>query len=412
MATDFRLKETLPEITEAVVASYHEAALTTHLGHKPLPSREVVAEILCDLLDLLYPGYWRRQNLHLGNVEYHVGDLIDGLHDKLTIQIARAMRHEYDQTHPDGPAIDLEGLARSRRRLNAACASCRTFARSAGARTCRAAYVKATRPPKSHHEIIFCYPGLEAVSVYRIAHELLLLGVPLIPRMMSEHAHARTGVDIHPGARIGPGFFIDHGTGVVIGETCDIGTNVKLYQGVTLGALSFPRDANGNIIRGMKRHPTLEDEVVVYANATILGGDTVIGRHAVIGSNVWLTQSVAPSTVVSLEKPSLRMKGPQSMDFVANYQICSARSAKCGVPSEENSALRTSHFALLCTPNSSPSIPSPPNPSGSRGQRRCCAGAVLSPSRRRRSTALVPMHSMPTPLPVSSAPRADLQTIR
>ncbi len=174
---------------------------------------------------------------------------------------------------------------------------------------------------KSHHEIIFCYPGLEAVSVYRIAHELLLLGVPLIPRMMTEYAHQKTGIDIHPGARIGPGFFIDHGTGVVIGETCDIGANVKLYQGVTLGALSFPRDAAGNIIRGMKRHPTLEDDVVVYANATILGGDTVIGKGAVIGSSVWLTQSVGPSTVVSLEKPSLRIKGPASQDFTPNYVI-------------------------------------------------------------------------------------------
>ena len=141
-------------------------------------------------------------------------------------------------------------------------------------RTCEAAFV-GDPAAKSHHEIIFCYPGLEAVTIYRIAHELLLLGVPLIPRMMTEHAHSKTGIDIHPGARIGPGFFIDHGTGVVIGETCDIGKNVKLYQGVTLGALSFPRDAAGNIIRGMKRHPTLEDEVVVYANATILGGDTV-----------------------------------------------------------------------------------------------------------------------------------------
>ena len=174
---------------------------------------------------------------------------------------------------------------------------------------------------KSHHEIIFCYPGLEAVSIYRIAHELLLLGVPLIPRMMTEHAHHRTGIDIHPGARIGSGFFIDHGTGVVIGETCDIGVNVKLYQGVTLGALSFPRDAEGNIIRGMKRHPTLENDVVVYANATILGGDTVVGKGAVIGSSVWLTQSVGPSTVVSLEKPSLRIKGPSGQEFVPNYVI-------------------------------------------------------------------------------------------
>src|SRR5438552_5804750 len=162
---------------------------------------------------------------------------------------------------------------------------------------------------KSHHEIVFCYPGLEAVTVYRVAHELFLQGVPLIPRMMTEWAHSKTGIDIHPGARIGPGFFIDHGTGVVIGETCDIGTNVKLYQGVTLGALSFPRDADGQIIRGKKRHPTLEDEVVVYANATILGGDTVIGKGSVIGSNVWLTNSVPPSTQVVIEKPSLRVRG-------------------------------------------------------------------------------------------------------
>src|SRR5207237_7595838 len=183
-----------------------------------------------------------------------------------------------------------------------------------------AAYVRAPAA-HSHHEIVFCYPGLEAVTVYRLAHELLLQGVPLIPRMMTELAHSKTGIDIHPGARIGPGFFIDHGTGVVIGETCDIGRGVKLYQGVTLGALSFPRDAAGNIIRGMKRHPTLEDEVDVYANATILGGDTVVGHHAVIGSSVWLTHSVAPYTVVSMEKPSLRIKGAGPQDFVANYQI-------------------------------------------------------------------------------------------
>src|SRR3954463_13035568 len=141
---------------------------------------------------------------------------------------------------------------------------------------------------------------------------MLLIGVPLIPRMMTEYAHSKTGIDLHPGARIGPGFFIDHGPGVGIGETCDVGKNGKLYQGVRLGALSFPRDASGNIIRGMKRHPTLEDEVVVYANATILGGDTVVGHHAVIGSNVWLTQSVAPRTVVLLEKPQLRMRNPDA----------------------------------------------------------------------------------------------------
>ncbi len=318
MATDIRLKEALPDITESVVGTYTECSRTSHLGHKPLPSREVIGHILADLLDVLFPGYGRRQNLHIGNVEYHVGDLIDGLHDTLTQQIARALRHEHECMAAECRVpLDLESLAQQK--------TVELLKRLPDVRMVLEQDVKAAfegdPAAKSHHEIIFCYPGLEAVTIYRVAHELLLLGVPLIPRMMTEHAHQKTGIDIHPGARIGPGFFIDHGTGVVIGETCDIGAGVKLYQGVTLGALSFPRDANGNIIRGMKRHPTLEDEVVVYANATILGGDTVIGKHAVIGSNVWLTQSVAPLTVVSLEKPSLRIKGPAGQDFVPNYMI-------------------------------------------------------------------------------------------
>jgi serine O-acetyltransferase len=314
MATDIRLKEGLSEITEALVATYAECKYINHLGHKPLPSREAVAELVADLLDILYPGFQRRQNLHIGNVEYHVGDVIDRLHDALTQQIARALRHEFCQEDPNA---DFEALAQQKavdflRHLPEIRTVLETDVESA--------YL-GDPAAKSHHEIVFCYPGLEAITTYRIAHELLLLSVPLIPRMMTELAHSRTGIDIHPGARIGPGFFIDHGTGVVIGETCDIGRNVKLYQGVTLGALSFPRDASGNIIRGMKRHPTLEDEVVVYANATLLGGETVVGHHAVIGSNVWLTSSVEPFTVVSLEKPSLRMKGPETRDFVPSYQI-------------------------------------------------------------------------------------------
>jgi serine O-acetyltransferase len=314
MSTDIRLKEGLPEVTEALVATYAECQYINHLGHKPLPSREVIVEIVGELLDILYPGYWRRQNLHIGNVEYHVGDVIDGLHDKMTTQIARVLRHDCDQ--PEA-GLDFERMAQQKtieflKQL--------PELRYVLEQDVQAAYV-GDPAAKSCHEIIFCYPGLEAVTTYRMAHELLLLGVPLIPRMMTEHAHSKTGIDIHPGARIWPSFFIDHGTGVVIGETCDIGKHVKLYQGVTLGALSFPRDASGNIIRGMKRHPTLEDEVVVYANATILGGDTVIGHHAVVGSSVWLTQSVAPYTVVSLEKPSLRMRGPDQTDFALNYQI-------------------------------------------------------------------------------------------
>ena len=311
MATDIRLKEGLPEITEALVATYTECRHINHLGHKPLPSREAIVEILADLMDILYPGYVRRQNLHMGNVEYHVGDLVDGLHDKLTQQIARALRHDFDEESGPAERLDFEAVAQHKAiELLKRLADLRTILEQ----DVQAAFV-GDPAAKSFHEIIFCYPGLEAVTVYRIAHELLLLGVPLIPRMMTEHAHSKTGIDIHPGARIGQSFFIDHGTGVVIGETCDIGAHVKLYQGVTLGALSFPRDSAGNIIRGMKRHPTLENDVVVYANATILGGDTVIGHHAVIGSSVWLTHGVDPYTVVSMEKPSLRIKSPE------NYHI-------------------------------------------------------------------------------------------
>lgn len=335
MATDIRLKEVLPEITEALVATYTQCNQTSHLGHKPLPSREIIVEVVNELLDILYPGYWQRQNLHLGNVEYHVGDVIDGLHDKLTQQITRALRHEYaeggqrvvseNREHNGFPGRhrapesgpDFEALAQQKAvELLRSLPGLRLLLEQ----DVLAAY-EGDPAAKSYQEVIFCYPGLEAVSVYRIAHELLLLGVPLIPRMMTEYAHSKTGIDIHPGARIGSGFFIDHGTGVVIGETCDIGRNVKLYQGVTLGALSFPRDAEGNIIRGKKRHPTLEDEVVVYANATILG-DTLLGHHAVIGSSVWLTHGVAPYTVVSLEKPSLRIKVPGTEDPLGGfYQI-------------------------------------------------------------------------------------------
>ena len=176
---------------------------------------------------------------------------------------------------------------------------------------------------KSLDEVIFCYPGLEAITVYRLAHVLYELDIPFIPRMMTGWAHSRTGIDIHPGAKIGRHFFIDHGTGVVIGETTDIGEHVKLYQGVTLGALSFATDVEGNLVRGHKRHPTIEDRVVIYASATILGGKTVIGHDSVIGSSVWLTHSVEPHTTVTMEKPRLRIRAevPDELKPELNYSI-------------------------------------------------------------------------------------------
>ncbi len=160
---------------------------------------------------------------------------------------------------------------------------------------------------KSFDEIIFSYPGIFAIAVYRVAHQLFKAGVPLLPRIMTEHAHSVTGIDIHPGAEIGESFVIDHGTGVVIGETTNIGKNVRIYQSVTLGALSIPRNA-GDEFRGKKRHPTIEDDVIIYSGATILGGDTIIGARSVIGGNVWLTQSIPPDTTVALESPRLTYK--------------------------------------------------------------------------------------------------------
>jgi serine O-acetyltransferase len=157
-------------------------------------------------------------------------------------------------------------------------------------------------------EVILAYPGLLAISVQRLAHSLYEREVPLMPRIMSEWAHNQTGIDIHPGANIGKNFFIDHGTGVVIGETTDIGNNVKVYQGVTLGALSFPKDERGRVVRGTKRHPTVRDNVTIYANAIILGGDTVIGENSVIGGSVFVTSSVPPNSVVTFKPPELRLK--------------------------------------------------------------------------------------------------------
>jgi serine O-acetyltransferase len=308
MATDLRLKAELPELTNRILETYKSNGRINHLGHCPLPNYQAIIDSLEDLKEVIFPGYRRRQNLHLGNVAYHVGDLIDALHDSLTEQIARALRHEHDIKHRtrcgQGAEVDFEALGQAK---TVQFLESLPRVRELLATDVQAAF-DGDPAATSLDEIIFCYPGLEAITVQRLAHELYGLDVPIIPRMMTEWAHSRTGIDIHPGARIGPSFFIDHGTGVVIGETCDIASGVKLYQGVTLGALSFPKDEQGNIIRGRKRHPTIEDNVVIYANATILGGDTVVGAGSVIGASVSLNKSVPPNTIVTIEKPSLRFR--------------------------------------------------------------------------------------------------------
>ncbi|MEM1228343.1 MAG: serine acetyltransferase [Planctomycetota bacterium] len=323
MASDFRLKEQLPQLTEQIVATYTPDDSINHLGHCPLPSYSAVVDILLDLKDVLYPGYRRNTNLHQGNIRYHVGGLIDSLHDQLTIQIGRALRHDHRVNHSHADcetAIDFEAKGQAM--------AIEFLKRIPKLRHLLGTDVQAAFDGdpacQTTDEVVFCYPGFEAITVYRVAHELVQLQVPFIPRMMTEWAHKQTGIDIHPGASVGEYFFIDHGTGVVIGQTCEIGEHVKLYQGVTLGALSFPTDADGQLIRGQKRHPTIEDHVVVYANATILGGRTVVGRESVIGSSVWITRSVNPNTTVMLEKPQLKVRAgdrPDDLYPELNYQI-------------------------------------------------------------------------------------------
>jgi serine O-acetyltransferase len=261
-------------------------------GRMVLPSREAVIAIVEDLRSVLFPGYFGTNDLNDESLHYFVGATLARAMRLLEEQIRRGVavgaRHDYeDCDHCTQTAQQVTKTFLSR------VPQIRTLVRS----DVDAAY-EGDPALKSKDEAIFAYPGIFAVTNQRIAHELHTLGVPLIPRIITEHAHALTGIDIHPGAAIGEKFFIDHGTGVVVGETAVIGRNVTLYQGVTLGAKSFPLDADGNPIKGIPRHPIVEDEVVIYAGATILGRIT-IGKGSSVGGNVWLTASVPPGTRVT-----------------------------------------------------------------------------------------------------------------
>jgi len=261
-------------------------------GRVTLPSRQAVLRVVEDLRAVLFPGYFGTSDLHDESLHYFVGATLARALSALEEQICRGFAF-----------TDRHELATCRHCCDAAAAITRSFLaqlpeiRRLCATDVEAAY-EGDPALKSRDEAIFAYPGIFAVTNQRIAHALHVLGVPLIPRIITEHAHTVTGIDIHPGARIGEKFFIDHGTGVVIGETAVIGRNVRLYQGVTLGAKSFPLDAQGKPIKGIDRHPIVEDDVVVYSGATILGRITV-GKGSSIGGNVWVTQSVAPNSRVT-----------------------------------------------------------------------------------------------------------------
>lgn len=288
----------LPAIAEKIIAKCNDGECYNHIDYEPIPSKTSVIDIVQLLREVLFPGYFIREKLDPVNLSYSMGRTVSILFDQLSEQICHSIRHDcfrYDQ--------ECSECAEKGNEVSLALLESIPELRETLARDVAAAYA-GDPAAKSFDEIIFSYPGIFALMVYRVAHEIHTMAVPLLPRIMSEYAHSITGIDIHPGAEIGEGFVIDHGTGVVIGETTVIGKNVRIYQGVTLGALSLPMDA-GNRFRGTKRHPTIEDDVIIYSGATILGGETVIGARSVIGGNVWLTDSVPPDTKVIMKTPEL-----------------------------------------------------------------------------------------------------------
>lgn len=299
MVRVLKTRKELPKIVDQISETYQDTQCRLHhLGETPLPNESTVIDILSRLKAVIFPGFFGKEYVSLPSITYYIGELTYEIHELLTDEIYKAWQ-SCSEEEGNEPCLEkaeqkslafLRTLPDLRRKL---------------ALDAQAAY-DGDPAAKNLDEIIFSYPGMTAITIQRIAHELNLLKVPLIPRIMSEFAHRETGIDIHPGARIGNSFFIDHGTGVVIGETTHIGSNVTIYQGVTLGALSFKEGADS--MRGQKRHPTIEDNVVIYAGATILGGNTVIGAGSVIGGNVWVINSVPRGTKVMLELPKLKIR--------------------------------------------------------------------------------------------------------
>ena len=288
----------VPGIVKELLSSWATKECFEHVSPVAIPSQREIIEIVEKARCILFPGYFTKTKLHASNLEYYIGEQTTDLYEKVSEQITMAIRHDCRRNNL--PCTSCEAQSHS---MALAFIECLPRVAAILATDIRAT-LDGDPATKSPDEVIFCYPGLFATLVFRLAHELYLQKVPIVPRIMTEYAHSKTGIDIHPGATIGPGFFIDHGTGVVIGETTVIGRNVRIYQGVTLGALSLPRDA-GESMRNKKRHPTIEDNVIIYSNTTILGGETVIGKGSIIGGNIWLTASVPAGTKVLLKRPEL-----------------------------------------------------------------------------------------------------------
>jgi|SRR3989339_551166 len=307
-------RKDLPHVINAILSSMDDKRCFAHIGDEPIHFSTSVKEMIDKFREVLFPGYFSSEKIDGANLVYNLGQGISKLYDILSDQIIHVLRHDclrYGQACSEcensghGVALDVIRKIPELRVILA--------------EDIKGAY-DGDPAAKSHDEIIFSYPGLYAITVYRVAHILCNLGVPQLPRIMTEHAHSMTGIDIHPGAQIGKCFVIDHGTGVVIGETSVIGNNVRIYQNVTIGALSLPPNA-GEKLRGAKRHPTIEDDVIIYSGATLLGGDTVIGARSVVGGNVWLTQSIPPDTKVFIDSPRLVYKYQETEETAHEYQV-------------------------------------------------------------------------------------------
>lgn len=290
---DFSLQ--LQQVTKAILADYRLGRDIDKMELFQKPEADVVVQLLEKLRRILFPGYFREKNYRMYHVEANLSLLTEDVLYNLAKQLGRIYEGQGEEPEAAMRHAQEVGLA-FLREIPRVRAMLQTDLQAA---------FDGDPAAGSMAEILFAYPGMFAVFVYRLAHVLYTLEVPMLPRMMTEHAHSLTGIDIHPGATIGEYFFIDHGTGVVIGETTVIGSRVKLYQGVTLGALST---RGGQKLRGKRRHPTIEDDVTIYAGASVLGGDTVIGQGSVIGSNVFLTKSVPPCTTVTIKSQELHLR--------------------------------------------------------------------------------------------------------
>ncbi len=309
------LREDLPSLVDRIVETYQEQGWIDRIEGRDLPSRSAITQILEDFFMIVFPGYYGRTPHDGSSIECHVENTLRCIYVGLVEETEKSLKYLCRRVGQ----CPLDFCRRRAEIVVETVLEKIPDIRFALQGDIQAAY-DGDPAARSTDEVILSYPASYAITTYRIAHELYLQEVPFIPRMMTEHAHSVTGIDIHPGAKIGKNFFIDHGTGVVIGETAKIGDNVRIYQGVTLGAVSFTKDEKGRLVKGKQRHPTIEDDVTIYSGATILGGKTVVGKSSIVGGNVWITSSIPSGMQVLLRPPDqlVKIRKPNAEDWLGD----------------------------------------------------------------------------------------------